>query len=293
MGHPDVIEISWRYERAAGADGGGSNGDAAVDDRLPATSDEARSVLDAGNDGFAGLVDTDEREVHRVVAISAADLGLAIDGAPPPQEPFAAVLGCADARVPVDLVFGQRVNSLFTVRVAGNVLGNECAGSLDYAVEHLSTMRLVVVMGHTRCGAVAAAVDGYLDPTGYLGVAANLPLRSIVDALTPAVRGADVALRAVHGDEVMRHPRYRTVLTDAAVVLHAALTADVTRQTFTAHLDHIDVAWGVYDLTTRRVGAPGADGWDRGLRAAPHGVGEFQALARDLASSTYVGELLA
>ena len=56
-----------------------------------------------------------------------------------------------------------------------------------------------------------------------------------------AVRGADVALRAVHGDEVVRHPRYRTVLTDAAVVLHAALTADVTRQTFTAHLDHIDV----------------------------------------------------
>lgn len=58
-------------------------------------------------------------------------------------------------------------------------------------------------MGHTRCGAVAVAVDGYLDPTGYLGVAANLPLRSIVDALTPAVRGADVALRAVHGDEVV------------------------------------------------------------------------------------------
>ncbi|MFN8021677.1 MAG: carbonic anhydrase [Acidimicrobiales bacterium] len=280
MSHPEVIEICWRYDGAA------------ADDRLPATSVEARDALDAGNDGFAGLVDTDEREVHRVVSISAADLGLAFDGAPPAQEPFAAVLGCADARVPVDLVFGQRVNSLFTVRVAGNVLGTECAGSLDYAVEHLSTMRLVVVMGHTRCGAVAAAVDGYLDPSGYLGVAANLPLRSIVDALTPAVRGADVALRTVHGDEVVRHPGYRVALTDAAVVLHAALTADVTRQTFTAHLDHIDVAWGVYDLTTRRVGAPGADEWIRGLRAAPHGVAEFEALARDLASSAHVRDQL-
>ena len=280
MGQPDVVEICWRYD-----------GSEAVQ-RPELNSAEARALLDAGNEAFAGLGDSDQREVHRVVQLSASDLGLAADGAPPPQEPFAAVLGCADARVPVDLVFGQRVNDLFTVRVAGNVLGNECAGSLDYAVEHLATMRLLVVMGHTRCGAVAAAVDGYLNPIGYLGVAANLPLRSIVDALTPAVRGADVALRLRHGDEAVRHPGYRTALTDAAVVLHAALTADVVRQTFTDHLDHIDVAWGVYDLASRRVGSPGAAAWERGLCAAPKGADEFQAFARDLAGSAHITALL-
>ena len=202
------------------------------------------------------------------------------------------MLGCADARVPVDFVFGQSVNDLFTVRVAGNVLGSECAGSLDYAVEHLASIRLLVVLGHTRCGAVAAAVDAYLNPVGYLGVAANLPLRSIVDALTPAVRGADVALRSVHGDAVAAQPGYRRALTDAAVVIHAALTADVVRQTFTAHLDHVDVAWGVYDLTSRRVGRPGASSWERGLVAAPQGDEQFQALARSLASSAHVADAL-
>lgn len=280
MAHPDVIEICWRYD---GTPGHLSR---------PATSADALALLDAGNDGFAGLADTDAREVHRVIHLGAADLGLADEGETLAQQPFAAVLGCADARVPVDFVFGQSVNDLFTVRVAGNVLGSECAGSLDYAVEHLPSMRLLVVMGHTRCGAVAAAVDGYLNPIGYLGLAANLPLRSIVDALTPAVRGADVALRSVHGDEVAALPGYRAALTDAAVVIHAALTADVVRQTFTAHLDHIDVAWGVYDLTSRRVGRPGASAWARGLAAAPHGADEFQVLARDVATSAHVSSAL-
>ena len=76
------------------------------------------------------------------------------------------------------------------------------------------------------------------------------------------------------------------------MVLHAALTADVVRQTFTDHLDHIDVAWGVYDLASRRVGSPGAAAWERGLRAAPKGADEFQAFARDLAGSAHITALL-
>lgn len=281
MAHPDVIEICWRYD---GTPGHLSR---------PATSAEALAMLDAGNDVFAGLADRAEREVHHVMRLGAADLGLADEGETLAQQPFAAVLGCADARVPVDFVFGQSVNDLFTVRVAGNVLGNECAGSLDYAVEHLASMRLLVVLGHTRCGAVAAAVDAYLNPVGYLGVAANLPLRSIVDALTPAVRGADVALRSVHGETIVGSAGYRMALIDAAVVIHAALTADVVRQTFTDHLDHVDVAWGVYELTSRRVGRAGPSSWTHGLSSAPHGASEFQELARAVASSAHVSAALA
>ncbi len=73
------------------------------------------------------------------------------------QTPFAAVLGCADSRVPTEIVFDQNLGDLFTVRVAGNVVEPATAGSIEYAVEHLHT-RLVVVMGHEGCGAVKAAM---------------------------------------------------------------------------------------------------------------------------------------
>jgi carbonic anhydrase len=73
------------------------------------------------------------------------------------QRPFAAVLGCADSRVPVEVVFGQGPGQLFVVRVAGNVAASSQLGSLEFAVAVLG-VRLVVVLGHTRCGLVDAAL---------------------------------------------------------------------------------------------------------------------------------------
>jgi carbonic anhydrase len=72
------------------------------------------------------------------------------------QKPFAIVLGCADSRTPPELIFDQNLGDLFVVRVAGNVLNDHVLGSIEYAVEHLGT-RLIVVLGHERCGAVQAA----------------------------------------------------------------------------------------------------------------------------------------
>src|SRR5579872_7006720 len=83
------------------------------------------------------------------------------------QSPNAIILSCADSRVPPELVFDQGLGDLFVVRVAGNVPGNDEIGSIEYAAEHLHTP-LIVVMGHTKCGAVQAAVDGG-DPHGHLG----------------------------------------------------------------------------------------------------------------------------
>ena len=84
------------------------------------------------------------------------------------------MLGCADARVPVELLFAEGPNDLFVVRVAGNGLGDDVLGSLTYAVEHLtSSLRTIVVLGHSQCGAVSAAVDVHLQPGGYLGVMAQ------------------------------------------------------------------------------------------------------------------------
>ncbi len=77
------------------------------------------------------------------------------------QHPFAAILGCADARVPVEIVFAQELGNLFVVRVAGNVAAPATVGSLEFAVGNLGTP-LVVVLGHTRCGALEATVDALL-----------------------------------------------------------------------------------------------------------------------------------
>ena len=75
------------------------------------------------------------------------------------QRPFAVVLACADSRVSPELVFNQQLGEIFVVRVAGNVTSPEILGSIEYAVEHLGPT-LVVVLGHTKCGAVTAALSG-------------------------------------------------------------------------------------------------------------------------------------
>lgn len=100
------------------------------------------------------------------------------------QEPFAVVLGCSDSRVPVELVFDQGLGDLFVIRVAGNIVAPSQIGSVEYAVEQLGT-RLVVVLGHTGCGAVQATLD-------VLQQTAETPSRnlgSIVDRIRPAVEG--------------------------------------------------------------------------------------------------------
>lgn len=74
------------------------------------------------------------------------------------QHPFAVVLGCADSRVPPELVFDHGLGDLFTIRTAGEVLDNSVLGSIEYGVEHLG-IPLVVVLGHAKCGAVSATVD--------------------------------------------------------------------------------------------------------------------------------------
>ena len=83
------------------------------------------------------------------------------------QHPFAIVVGCSDSRTPPELIFDQNIGDLFVVRTAGQVVGDYELGSIEYAVEHLGA-RLIVVMGHARCGAVQAAVAGETAP-GHVG----------------------------------------------------------------------------------------------------------------------------
>jgi carbonic anhydrase len=98
------------------------------------------------------------------------------------QEPFAIVLGCSDSRVPAELVFDQGFGDLFVIRVAGNIVAPSQVGSVEFAAARFGT-RLVVVMGHSQCGAIVATLEDLL------GRATNQSrnLRSIVDRVRPSV----------------------------------------------------------------------------------------------------------
>jgi carbonic anhydrase len=110
------------------------------------------------------------------------------------QEPFAIVLGCSDSRVPAELVFDQSLGDLFVIRVAGNIVAPSQIGSIEFAAERFGT-RLVVVLGHSRCGAIQATLEEIQRPSG--GVHSR-NLRSIVDRIRPAVQ--DLVLRDAGSD---------------------------------------------------------------------------------------------
>jgi carbonic anhydrase len=98
------------------------------------------------------------------------------------QEPFAIVLGCSDSRVPAELVFDQGFGDLFVIRVAGNIVAPSQIGSVEFAASRFKT-RLVVVMGHSQCGAVLATLEEILGGAS----TQSRNLQSIVDRIRPAV----------------------------------------------------------------------------------------------------------
>jgi len=141
------------------------------------SADEALAHLKAGNARFiAGTArfPTVQKEVL-------ADLAKG-------QHPYATILSCSDSRVPPELIFDAGFGELFIIRVAGNVVSPEVAGSLQYAGQHLHTP-LFVVLGHTSCGAVAAAVDARLR-----GTREHARIQLLVDSILPGLADLDSQL---------------------------------------------------------------------------------------------------
>ena len=104
------------------------------------------------------------------------------------QHPYATILSCSDSRVPPELIFDAGFGELFIIRVAGNVLSPEIAGSLEYAGRHLHTP-LFVVLGHTNCGAVAAAIETRLH-----GTRQHSRIQLLVECVLPGLRDLDPQL---------------------------------------------------------------------------------------------------
>ena len=267
-----------------------------------ADADSALRALAEGNARFTDMAERMRREMmgeaaagQLVIPVSPLSLGLPVlTGLAPRQTPFALVLGCSDARVPIEAVFDQAFNDLFVVRIAGNVLGVECLGSIDYAVRHLGkSLKVVLVMGHRTCGAVTAAVDTYLDPKDYADIACTHALRSLVDRMMIAVRSAAKALGRVCGPDVAVDVGYRAALIETAVYLNAAVTAfDLRREFAAAGMTDLRIVYAVYDLTTQRVGAV-PDGDSPGpFGNAPLHAEDFIALSDRLARGVAARGLL-
>lgn len=149
------------------------------------------------------------------------------------QHPFAIVLTCSDSRVPPEILFDQGIGDIFVVRTAGNVADDVALGSIEYAAEHLG-VQLVVVLGHQKCGAVAATVQGGAAP-------GHLP--SIVRAIQPAVEQT----RGQGGDHVDNAVRANVGLIVAQLRTCQPILAEL------AHAGHLQVVGAYYSLETGAV----------------------------------------
>jgi carbonic anhydrase len=122
------------------------------------------------------------------------------------QKPFATILGCSDSRVPAEMVFDQGLGSLFVIRVAGNIVAPSLVGSVEFAAVNFGT-RLVVVLGHSNCGAIQATLDDIESPDG----THSRNVRSIVERIRPAVED----LVEAHGQQ------------DREALVHHAVRANI------------------------------------------------------------------
>lgn len=150
---------------------------------------EALKRLREGNRLFAEDVE------NRSAAINRARRAELVTG----QNPFAIILGCSDSRAPAEIIFQQGLGDLFVIRVAGNIVAPSHIGSVEFAADRFGT-RLVVVLGHSMCGAVAATLEELRRPTE----SRSPNLKSIVDRIRPSVEpllGTDLRERP---DQLMR-----------------------------------------------------------------------------------------
>jgi carbonic anhydrase len=258
------------------------------------SADEALKKLAAGNERFNARVchiqdaaQLQNKHSEIIVPVTSLSLGVPfISGVAPAHSPFALILGCSDARVPLETVMDCASNEMFVVRVAGNVLGLECLGSIDYAVCNLKeSMRTVVVMGHTGCGAVAAAVEIYLTPSDFPGIAFSHALRSLVDRIMLTVRGSDRALKRVLGDKISRAANYKQLLVETSVYMNAVVTSHDLQREVASLSSEMEVVYSIYDVAHARITALPYDGNNSvpaPFATAPKDASDFERIATEV-----------
>ena len=162
-----------------------------------------------------------------------------VDSTKNKQHPFASFLSCSDSRAPVELLFDQALGDIFSVRLAGNIASDKCIGSLEFSSKYLGS-KLIVVMGHSSCGAVKAACDDFKD--GHIG--------EIVNMIKPAIRHE----KTVMADRSSNNEAFVAKICEHNVryqIDQIIRTSDIVQDMITAK--QIGVVGGVYDLNTGTV----------------------------------------
>jgi len=264
----------------------------------PSDSDAVLRRLEDGNRAFAALFEnrTDQAsDVQCIVPVDSRELGLlAENGEGPRQHPFAAVLGCSDARVPIELIFNQGPNDLFVIRVAGNSLGTEVLGSLKFAMDRLSeSLKLIVVLGHSGCGALTTAVDVFLNPTDYLPLVSKHSLRDVLDRLVIVVQACEKKLIGAFGPDVVQQAGHRRALIEASIATNAALASySIEQELVSSDSSGLRAAYGVYLLETREVWCPLRERKYVGLAPAPDSAAAFIELGNAITRSNRIALLV-
>jgi carbonic anhydrase len=181
------------------------------------------------DEALKALLDGNERSVSGRLASFDQDLKILRDHTVDKQEPFAAVLSCADSRVPVEIIFDQTIGHIFVTRVAGNVVTPEIIGSLEYGAAVLGT-KVILVLGHAGCGAVKAAIQGMAVPG---------QISSLFPHLQPAVDQAGHDLKAA----TKANAKIQAALLQSASPVLAPLVQE----------KKLKIVAGYYDLDTGKV----------------------------------------
>ncbi len=253
---PGTTKPSESNSNAAAPDAHGSDqtadvADASQGDTAPAPSIADSTTSISADEAMKKLVEGNKRWVSSKPSNPNTDADRRTETALNGQHPFACILACADSRVAVERVFDCGVGDLFTVRVAGNIAGDSETGSLEYGIEHLHTP-VLVVMGHTACGAVTAATTGTVPP-GAVG--------KVVERIEPAV---DRARQLGAGDDSLVADSVRENVWQS--IFDLIRFSPVVRDHMRA--GNLKVVGAVYDLNTGEVKWLGEHPWQGELVAA-------------------------
>lgn len=201
-----------------------------LQDREKMSPQEALTILLEGNQRFTQNISA-HRDLLNVVNITKEK-----------QHPFAAILSCSDSRTATELIFDQGLGDLFSVRLAGNIASRKAIGSLEYSCKYLGS-KLIVVLGHTNCGAVKAACDGFTG--GHIG--------EITKMIFPAVEAETETKenRSSANNKFVGHVCTLNVKTQIDTIWNSS---DILRDML--NQGQIGIVGGVYDLATAEVNFP-------------------------------------
>jgi len=196
-------------------------------DRDKMTPQEALDILVEGNHRFVNnlIVNKDMQSLVQIIKDK--------------QHPFASFLSCSDSRAPVELLFDQALGDIFSVRLAGNIASDKAIGSLEFSTKYLGS-KLIVVLGHSDCGAVKAACDNFRD--GHIG--------EIINMIRPALRHEKTVTdeRDSSNVEFIHKICALNVKMQLDEIIHSS---DIIQDMLTAK--QIGIVGGIYDLNTGEV----------------------------------------